>query len=57
MEWLNHIAIVDTSGTNASEELTQKTVPRSDLVLFCDVGRPTHLCVRGKISGEDSEGY
>ncbi len=34
MECLNHIAIVDTSGTIASEELTQKTVPRSDLVLF-----------------------
>lgn len=38
ISWLENIAIVDTPGTNAiiskHEELTQKFIPRSDLVLF-----------------------
>src|SRR3546814_361720 len=36
--WLSNVALVDTPGTNAiisrHEELTQKIVPRSDLVVF-----------------------
>ena len=36
--WLKHIALVDTPGTNAiisrHEQLTQRIVPRADLVLF-----------------------
>lgn len=38
LQWLKHIAIVDTPGTNAiiskHEELTQKIIPRADLILF-----------------------
>jgi ribosome biogenesis GTPase A len=38
LQWLKHIAIVDTPGTNAiiskHEEITQKIIPRADLVLF-----------------------
>ena len=38
MEWLRDIAIIDTPGTNAitkrHEELTQKIIPRADLILF-----------------------
>lgn len=38
LDWLDHVAIIDTPGTNAvivkHESLTQKIVPRSDLVVF-----------------------
>ena len=38
LKWMKHIAIVDTPGTNAiiakHEQLTQKIIPRADLVLF-----------------------
>ena len=38
IDWLQHIAIIDTPGTNAiitkHEILTQKIVPRADLILF-----------------------
>ena len=38
LNWMRHIAIVDTPGTNAilkqHEQLTQKIIPRADLVLF-----------------------
>ena len=37
-DWLRHLALVDTPGTNAvirrHEEITERFVPRSDLVLF-----------------------
>ncbi len=42
LEWLRHIAIVDTPGTNViiekHEELTEKIIPRADLVLFITSG-------------------
>ena len=38
LTWMKHIAIIDTPGTNAivakHEQLTQKIIPRADLVLF-----------------------
>jgi small GTP-binding protein len=38
MQWLKDIAIIDTPGTNAivkkHEELTQKIIPRADMILF-----------------------
>lgn len=38
VEWLKHIAIVDTPGTNAviaqHEKITHQVVPRADLILF-----------------------
>ena len=38
VEWLQHVALIDTPGTNAivakHELLTQRIVPRADLVLF-----------------------
>eukprot|EP01041_Mallomonas_annulata_P004479 gene4479-8914_t len=38
VDWLQHIALIDTPGTNAiierHEQLTQRIVPRADLVLF-----------------------
>lgn len=45
VDWLKHIAIIDTPGTNAiysnHEKITQQVVPRSDLVLFVtSVERP-----------------
>ncbi|MHB1417084.1 MAG: dynamin family protein [Chloroflexota bacterium] len=45
IEWLRHISIVDTPGTNAvirrHQEITERFVPRSDLVLFVtSVERP-----------------
>ena len=37
-KWLEHVAIVDTPGTNAiikrHEQLTQRIIPRADLILF-----------------------
>lgn len=45
VDWLKHIAIIDTPGTNAiysnHEKITQQVIPRSDLVLFVtSVERP-----------------
>jgi small GTP-binding protein len=45
IDWLKHIAIIDTPGTNAiyanHEKITQQVIPRSDLVLFVtSVERP-----------------
>lgn len=38
VDWLQHIALIDTPGTNAviskHEQLTQKFIPRADLILF-----------------------
>lgn len=38
VDWLQHIALIDTPGTNAvvakHEQLTQRFVPRADLILF-----------------------
>lgn len=45
VDWLKHIAVIDTPGTNAiysnHEKITQQVIPRSDLVLFVtSVERP-----------------